>query len=139
VTDLIAVLGEVKSKDTYLAAVLTLGALGAEARPAIPAILKNGERLGIFQGAFATDDGKTADGKVVLQILVGIAQGKAGVPEHTRVPAPAPVCTTGGTAWEQPAYNPPPAIRGGVPAMTPPPPPEPLKPQATAAPPPPTR
>jgi hypothetical protein len=52
VSELIAVLSETKSKDTYLAAVMTLSRMGARAQPTVGAILRNGERLGVFEGAF---------------------------------------------------------------------------------------
>jgi hypothetical protein len=72
VVGLTKVLSETKSQDTFLAAVVTLGRMGAEAQPAVVAILRNGERLGVFEGAFGTGNG--AGGQVVLEALAAIVQ-----------------------------------------------------------------
>jgi hypothetical protein len=70
-------MGQTKSKDVYAAAVLALGQMGAEARPALPAILKNAERLGVLEGAFCPTGSKTDQGDIVLEAVGAIARGQA--------------------------------------------------------------
>lgn len=77
VADLLAVLAETKSKDTYVATVVVLGKMGAEARPALGPALRNGERLKVFDGAFGTDAGKRQGASIVLQALATIAEGQS--------------------------------------------------------------
>jgi hypothetical protein len=40
------------------------------------AILRNGERLGVFEGAFARGDGGGDLGQIVLEVLAAVAQGR---------------------------------------------------------------
>jgi hypothetical protein len=84
VADLAAALAETKSKGAFVAAVLALAEMGPEARPAIPAILRHGERLGIFDYAFDGDSPKKgAAGRAVAQALAAIAAGVGpGAPDY---------------------------------------------------------
>jgi hypothetical protein len=75
VKDLVAILSETKSMDTYLTVVVTLGRMGAEARPAVGAIVRNGERLGIFEGSFG-GGGATGAQAPVIDALAAIVQGQ---------------------------------------------------------------
>jgi hypothetical protein len=83
VVDLVAAMSETKSKGAFVAAVLALAELGSEARPAIPAILRHGERLNIFDDAFEGDGThhKGAAGRLVTQALAAIASGIGPGPE----------------------------------------------------------
>ncbi len=83
VVDLVAALSETKSKGAFVAAVLALAELGPESRPAIPAILRHGERLGVFDDAFEADAAhhKGAPGRLVAQALAAIASGNGPGPE----------------------------------------------------------
>jgi hypothetical protein len=79
VDDLVAVLAETKSKDVYTAVVVALAHLGTDARPALPEILKNAERLGVLEGAFASGGCKSVQCEVILDSVAAIAHG----PDHT--------------------------------------------------------
>jgi hypothetical protein len=92
VSDLVAVLGQTRSKDVFAATVLALGQMGAAARPALPAILKNAERLGVLEGAFAPGGSKSDQGDVVLDAVQAIALGQVG--PGPSVPVPAAYCAT---------------------------------------------
>jgi hypothetical protein len=50
VQDLMAILNETSSPDTFMVTTMVLGKMGFAARPALPAIVRNGERLGLFRG-----------------------------------------------------------------------------------------
>jgi hypothetical protein len=52
---LIDILNTTKSRDAYWTTLKVLEGLGAESKPAIPAIIKNAERLGFFQNYQDTD------------------------------------------------------------------------------------
>ncbi len=87
VNELAAVLSETKSKDTYLAAVFILGRMGPRAQPAVGVILRNGERLGIFEGAFGSNGASGAQAQIVLEALTVIVQGQPmGSPPPTPLP-----------------------------------------------------
>ncbi len=75
VDDLVAVLAETKSKDVYTAAVVALAHLGTDARPALSDILKNAERLGVLEGAFAAGGCKSIQCEVILDAVAAIAHG----------------------------------------------------------------
>lgn len=76
VEGLTAVLARTKSKDIFAATVLALGHLGIEARPALPAIFDNAERLGALEGSFHTGGSKSDQGDVVLDAIEAISGGK---------------------------------------------------------------
>jgi hypothetical protein len=113
VAELVAVMGQTRSKDVYTAAVLALGQMGAEARPALPAILKHAERLGVLEGAFCPAGSKSDQGDVILEAVMAIARGQAA-PAGSYPPAPrspvAPACYS--------AYGRGPAATGVLPAPT---------------------
>ena len=74
VRDLIKVLDETKSKDTFCLALPVLAALKAEGRRAVPAVLRNAERLKISKGMRQEGAKWTREQKVVaecLEALVG--------------------------------------------------------------------
>jgi hypothetical protein len=105
VEELIALLDETQSRDTYLATVLVLSRLGGEAKPALPAALRNAERLGLLRGLCKhgrPGKGNTA-GTGILDALAAIAQAPALMPPYNPPP---------------PAYAPPAVY---VPATPPPP------------------
>jgi hypothetical protein len=83
VADLAAALGETKSKGVFVAAVLALAEMGPDARPAIPAILRHGERLAVFDDAFDGDGHKKGEaGRIVAQALAAIAGGMGPGPDY---------------------------------------------------------
>jgi hypothetical protein len=105
VDDLVAVLAETKSKDVYTATVVALAHLGADARPALPDVLKNAERLGVLEGAFASGGCKCLQCEVILDAVAAIAHGPDN-PHHAHHHGYA-ACPyhshTGGTVYSQPA------------------------------------
>jgi hypothetical protein len=96
---LTAILAQTKSKDVFAATVLALGQFGAEARGALPDILKNAERLGVLEGAFAQGGSKSAHGEVVLEAVAAIASGSS--------PQATPKCCYGSSGMLY-SYPPPP-------------------------------
>src|SRR5207245_2151527 len=99
VEELIALLDETQSRDTYLATVLVLSRLGSEAKPALPAALRNAEQLGLLRGICKHGrPGKaSAAGTGILDALAAIAQA-APAPQYNM---PTPIYTPA------PAYPPP--------------------------------
>jgi hypothetical protein len=118
VEELVGILNRTESRDTYVVVVFLLDKMGPEARPALPAVVRNGERLGVF-----TD---VADGKVkgrpmklareVLDALGRIAQ-QDGAANGVSV---APACVAGPVPCDGQALSPP------RPPLPPPPPPMPV-------------
>jgi hypothetical protein len=50
VQELIAILNETKSPDTFIVTASALGMMGHDARPAVPSIIRNADRLGLLKG-----------------------------------------------------------------------------------------
>lgn len=50
VQELVSILNETKSPDTFAVTASCLGMMGHDARPAVPAIIRNAERLGLLKG-----------------------------------------------------------------------------------------
>jgi hypothetical protein len=70
VHELVAILNETDSKDTFLVTVLLLKKLGAESKPALPAVVRNAERLAIFKGAAtAGDDVRTRRQRLAREVF----------------------------------------------------------------------
>jgi hypothetical protein len=80
VADIVATLEDTQSRDTYLAVLTTLAQMGAEARPALPALFKHGERLRVFEGAFDADNSRPHHGRMALEALAAIVQGHGYAP-----------------------------------------------------------
>jgi hypothetical protein len=105
VPELVGILNETASKDTFLVTVLLLKKLGAEAKPALPAIIRNAERLNIFKGtSTAGDEVKTRRQRLareVFEAMDDIVQesaahsGKAVFTAHPIVPLPIPSMSGG--------------------------------------------
>jgi hypothetical protein len=51
VHELVTILNETKSADTFVVTASCLGMMGHDARPAVPSIIRNAERLGLLKGA----------------------------------------------------------------------------------------
>lgn len=77
VAELMAVLAETNSKGTYVATVVILGKMGSEARPALGAALRHGERLKVFEGVFGGESAKNRGAAIALQALATIAEGQS--------------------------------------------------------------
>jgi hypothetical protein len=140
VSELTAVLAETQSPDTYVATLVVLATLGAESRPALPAAIRHGERLGVFRGAFRRQDKNAAEGlQEVFQYLALIANGgKAEVPVyHWQRPAgpttqqPQEPVTPGGPSGLTPAVGYP--LPGAGPGASPVPPADASPPRSQAA------
>jgi hypothetical protein len=66
VRELVAILNETKSIDTFLVTLRLLEDMGKQAEPAIPAIIRNAERLELFKDHFTRRDG---NGELLDDIL----------------------------------------------------------------------
>jgi hypothetical protein len=126
VGELTAALDETRSVDTFLLAVSALAELGAEARPAVRAVLRNGERLGVLkdhavQPVLSAERIRCAG--QVHQAVVRILKGDgANYPAAYGYTPPGPFCGPPAYPIPAPAWNPPP------------PPPVPVRPSAPPAP-----
>jgi hypothetical protein len=113
---LVAILARTKSKDTFVVTVAALGALGTDARDALPDIIENAERLGVLDGVSAPGSSTSAPGQGVLQAVAAIGGGFQGgfisTVSTVRGVPPAPVCV--------PSCPPCPSL-GVPPTVTPPP------------------
>jgi hypothetical protein len=122
VGELVALLRETRSPDTFLVTVMVLGRMGAEARPAIPDIIRNAERLNVFKDvtrpAGRGDELGLAEGvwSSIEMILDGSSAGRTWI---RRTPV-------------EPGYYGSPAASYGSPVAYPP------SPACSAPPPPPT-
>jgi hypothetical protein len=135
VGELTAILNETKSAETFLVTTMVLGRLGAEAKPALPAIIRNAERLELFEDMFDTrasadNPSRAAQQEIgdALEMILGKkvgAKGRIGqisgpLPTPAAYPVPcAPVCPAPAVNWNAPAATPAPAA-----------PPPPVKPTA---------
>jgi hypothetical protein len=71
VGELVLILNETKSVDTFALTCSLLGKMGAEARPAVPAMIRNAERLGLLRKALLTGQrGKRQDAADALAELM---------------------------------------------------------------------
>jgi hypothetical protein len=112
IDELTAILKETKSPETFLVTAVTLGRMGPEAKRAIPVIIRNAERLEMFEDLLETKApaGSRAAEEVMAAIEM-ILDKKAGAKERiwqNRTPA---ACCTPATPYA--AYTP---------GMAPPPP-----------------
>jgi hypothetical protein len=106
--ELTAILNETDSADTFLVTTMVLEKMGPDARAAVPALVRNAERLGLLKGLFRADGrGKKAEAaEVVMKAIETILQKKQ------RYGYPPAAC-----------YPPDPLLRGGSyspPCATPP-------------------
>jgi hypothetical protein len=98
VDDLVALLNETKSRETFAVTLAVLQNLGTDARSAVPAIMRNADRLGLFEGALTGDSkGKEAAADVLDTIAAILGKKITNVPQPPCcVPQPmAPACSTG--------------------------------------------
>jgi hypothetical protein len=94
IEELIDILNTTKSRDTFLATLTLLQPMKKRAQVAVPAILRNAERLGIFNNhtaAFLQDEEEAAKnpdvklGQKVMEILTEIMTGEAPRPSAPAV------------------------------------------------------
>ena len=80
VQELTAILNETDSAETFVVTAMALEKMGAAARPAVPAIVRNAERLGVLKGLFQGDGhGKKAErAEVVMKAIETILQKPGG-------------------------------------------------------------
>jgi hypothetical protein len=88
VEQLVALLNETKSKETFTVTLIVLQKLGTEAKSAVPAILRNADRLGLFEGALSGDSKGKQSTTDVLDTIDAVL-GKTPSPQPSAVPAPA--------------------------------------------------
>jgi hypothetical protein len=116
--ELIVILNETKSVDTFAVTCHLLAKMGAEAQPAVPAILRNAERLGLLKK-------RLLSGKKDQR--PGVTDSLAEMLEQIVVPQGDPRASQDQRHAEaEPAQAPP--CPGAWPFTTPPPPPPPMPP-----------
>jgi hypothetical protein len=79
VRDLTAILKKTKSTDTFLVTVKALADMGPRAKPAVPAIILNAERLGLLQDILQQVDDDSDDdcpGDFIVEAIAQIVAGK---------------------------------------------------------------
>jgi hypothetical protein len=86
VGELTAILNETKSAETFLVTTIVLGHLGAEAKPALPAIIRNAERLELFEDLYDANvsTGDRAAAQKVIAALEMILDKKIGAKGRIR-------------------------------------------------------
>jgi hypothetical protein len=74
VQELVAILNETKSPDTFIVTTSALGMMGHDARPAVPSIIRNADRLGLLKGIseFAGEEAQEAKPSKQQRIAEGI-------------------------------------------------------------------
>jgi hypothetical protein len=93
VRDLTAILKNTKSPDTFLVTVRALGDMGSRAKPAVPAIILNAERLGLLENILeqADDEEQLGPGIMITEAIADIV-----TPRRDRQPSgyavPPPCC-----------------------------------------------
>jgi hypothetical protein len=89
VSELIAVLNETKSVDSFLVTLELLEDMEAQAQPAIPAIIRNAERLGVFKDHLKTDGRESEQVKKITMTLYKIraAEPEAPTPKKDKLAA----------------------------------------------------
>jgi hypothetical protein len=133
VEELLAILKETKSADTFIVTVKALSDLGPDARTAVPAIIRGGDRLGLFTDIEKQAKEEDGSGLMIVDAIEEILRGPCaaagcvppsvvGVPAQAWTPVPF-----AGQYCPAPCYAPP------VPPV--PRPPEPARPASLTAPP----
>lgn len=110
IDELTAILKETKSPETFLVTAMTLGRMGPEAKRAIPAIIRNAERLEMFEDLFeAKTSPSSRAAEEVFTAIEMILDKKAGAKGRVQM-------------WQTPAansmygYGPPPCCAPATPA-----------------------
>jgi hypothetical protein len=114
VNELVAILNETASRDTFCMTVQILGALKADPRLVAPAIIRNAERLKISKGILKPESQWTPEQEIVARGLQFFISGKEtpGVTDRWQGPAPyetqwqrsfSPVPTVGTVSVPAPA------------------------------------
>jgi hypothetical protein len=126
VRDLTAILKKTKSTDTFLVTVKALADMGPRAKPAVPAIILNAERLGLLKDIMQQVDDDSDDdcpGDFIVEAIAQIVASKearraqgAGVPTTFPEMLPAPRMVRPLT---YPAVAPPAAVTVNPPALLP--------------------
>lgn len=117
IDELVAILKETKSEETFIVTAMALGRMGPEAKRALPQLIRNAERLELFEDLFDAN-AAAGDRQVVRQVAEAIMMlaetSKDGRPTGYGYPtAPMPwgnslygtPSVVGG--WNQPAVAPP--------------------------------
>jgi hypothetical protein len=92
VGELVAILNETKSKDTFLVTVAALQKIGPEARASAPAIIRNADRLGLLRGISREPKKETSKGRAAEVVLEALDEVLGGNHARTGQPRQAP-CT----------------------------------------------
>ncbi len=116
IDELIVILKETKSEETFVVTAMALGRMGPDAKRALPQLIRNAERLELFEDLFdpeaAKGDREVSQG--VAEAIMMLAEGnKEGRPAGYAYPAsPAPYWNgtygppVASSTWNQPAVVP---------------------------------
>jgi hypothetical protein len=85
VGELVGILNDTKSRGTFLVTLAVLQKLGPEARPAIPAILRNADRLDLFENTTAPNARDKQIAAEVLAVIDAIL-GRVAPPRPVAMP-----------------------------------------------------
>jgi hypothetical protein len=95
IDELTAILKETKSSETFIVTAMVLGRMGPDAKRALPIIIRNAERLELFDDLYKTN--ASAENRAAAQEVVAalemILDKKAGAKGRTWA-NPAPTCYT---------------------------------------------
>jgi hypothetical protein len=88
VQDMVAILNETQSPETFAITVAALSKMGRDAKPAVPAIIRNADRLEFFKDLFDDEDSGPSkmQKKLTELVMEAIDQILAGKSENRRGP-----------------------------------------------------
>jgi hypothetical protein len=94
VRDLTAILKNTKSADTFLVTVRALGDMGSRAKPAVPAIILNAERLGLLENILeqADDEEQLGPGIMITEAIADIVTPRRDRQPPSYAVPPPPCC-----------------------------------------------
>jgi hypothetical protein len=117
VKELVSMMEETNSPEMFVVTVMVLGKVGPEARPAVPAILRKAERLGLFKGLInseADPGGRRELTNAVFESIESILDKDGGVEAKSPI-APA------GYYMPGPGFGPAPVVPSAFGPLPPPP------------------
>lgn len=105
IDEMIAILKETKSEETFVVAAMALGQMGPEAKRALPQLIRNAERLKLLEDVFASGASK-GDRQVAQHVAEAIVMLAAGQPMGY-------LSTTSSTPYANGSYGSPSVVGGG--------------------------
>jgi hypothetical protein len=94
VRDLVGILKKTKSPDAFLVTVKALGDIGPRAKPAVPAIILNAERLGLIKDILqqADDEEQLGSGVLIMDAIEEIVAPRRDRQNPAYAVPPPPCC-----------------------------------------------